>query len=132
MITLPTEQVSFPRGVNDTTKWRDRKLIYKKGTPIHVRGTLLYNHYVKDKNLDKKYTLIQNGEKIKFCYLNKPNPSQHNVISVMHGLPKEFDLSGYIDYDTQFNKAFLDPLKIIVESVGWSDERKSTLEGFFG
>ncbi len=129
------EEVAFPRSVSDFGKYYDGNatdLNIPKSTPIHVRGGLVYNHLLRKHKLTKKYEVIKDGEKIKFCYLNKPNPSQHNVISVMHGLPKEFDLSGYIDYDTQFNKAFLDPLKIILESVGWSDERKSTLEGFFG
>ena len=130
-ITLPPEQVSFPRGVNDTTKWRDRKLIYKKGTPIHVRGTLLYNHYVKDKNLDKKYTLIQNGEKIKFCYLKMPNPIRENIISFPDYLPQELQLHKYINYDLQFQKTFLDPIEPILDAIGWSVEEKVSIEDFF-
>jgi DNA polymerase elongation subunit (family B) len=130
-ITLPPEQVSFPRGVNDTTKWRDRKLIYKKGTPIHVRGALLYNHYVKDKNLDKKYTLIQNGEKIKFCYLKMPNPIRENIISFPDYLPQELQLHKYINYDLQFQKTFLDPIEPILDAIGWSVEEKVSIEDFF-
>lgn len=130
-VTLPPEEVSFPRGVNDTIKWRDRKLIYKKGTPIHVRGALLYNHYVKDKNLDKKYTLVQNGEKIKFCYLKMPNPIKENVISFPDYLPQELQLHKYINYDLQFQKTFLDPIEPILEAIGWSVEEKVSIEDFF-
>jgi len=32
--SLPPEKVSFPRGVSDVIKWKDRAAIYKKGTPI--------------------------------------------------------------------------------------------------
>jgi DNA polymerase elongation subunit (family B) len=130
-VTLPPENVSFPRGVNDTIKWRDRKLIYKKGTPIHVRGALLYNHNVKDKSLDKKYTLIQNGEKIKFCYLKMPNPIRENVISFPDYLPQELQLHKYIDYDLQFKKTFLDPIEPILDAIGWSVEEKVSIEDFF-
>jgi DNA polymerase elongation subunit (family B) len=132
---MPFEEVAFPRSLSDFSKFDDGKdeLTIPKNTPIHVRGGLIYNHLLKKNGLTKKYETIKDGEKIKFCYLNKPNPAQNNnVISVMNTLPKEFGLSDYIDYETQFNKAFLDPLKIILESVGWSDERKSSLEDFFG
>ena len=130
-VTLPPEEVSFPRGVNDTIKWRDQRLIYKKGTPIHVRGALLYNYYVKDKNLDKKYTLVQNGEKIKFCYLKMPNPIKENVISFPDYLPQELQLHKYINYDLQFQKTFLDPIEPILEAIGWSVEEKVSIEDFF-
>ena len=130
--TLPPEQVSFPRGVNEVTKWKDRKDLYKKGTPIHVRGAILYNHYIKDKGLDKKYTMVQNGEKIKFCYLKMPNPIRENVISFPDYLPEELQLHKYIDYDTQFQKTFLDPIEPILDAIGWSTEEKVSLEDFFG
>jgi DNA polymerase elongation subunit (family B) len=129
--SLPAEQVSFPRGVNEVTKWKDRSNLYKKGTPIHVRGAILYNHYTKDKGLDKKYTLIQNGEKIKFCYLKMPNPIKENVISFPDFLPEELQLNKYIDYDMQFQKTFLDPIEPILEAIGWSIEERVSLEDFF-
>jgi len=130
--SLPPENVSFPRGVNDVTKWsRKRDGIYAKGTPIHVRGALLYNHHVKDKGLDRKYTLVQNGEKIKFCYLKMPNPIRENVISFPDFLPQELQLHKYIDYDMQFQKTFLDPIEPILDAIGWSVEEKVSIEDFF-
>ena len=98
---------------------------------MHVRGALLYNFYVKEKKLDKKYAYIQNGEKIKFCYLKNPNPIRENVMSFIQDFPKELNLERFIDYDTQFDKAFLDPMKAVLNAIGWSDERKNTLESFF-
>jgi hypothetical protein len=47
------------------------------------------------------------------------------------GIPEEFALSKYIDYNTQFTKAFLDPLKIILDSIGWKTEKTASLEDFF-
>ena len=105
--------------------------IYSKGTPINVRGSLLFNHHIKEKKLTNKYSLIQNGEKIKYCYLKKPNPIYENVISFIQDFPKELGLNSYIDYDTQFEKGFLEPLKVILNAIGWADEKKVTLDSFF-
>ena len=129
--TLPAEAVSFPRGVSDILKWHDRSMIYGKGTPIHVRGALLYNHHMKDRGLDKTNELIQNGEKVKFCYLKVPNPIKENVISFPTYLPPELQLEKYVNYDMQFQKTFLDPIDPILSAIGWSLEDKNTLEDFF-
>jgi DNA polymerase elongation subunit (family B) len=129
---LPAEEISFPRGLNGLAKYSDAATLYKLGTPIHVKGAILYNHYLKQKNLTKKYPLIQEGEKIKFTYLKMPNPFKDTVISYPTRLPKEFDLQEYIDYDMQFDKAFLEPIKVILDCMKWSTEKVSTLEDFFG
>jgi len=128
---LPPEEISFPRSASDITKHQSLNTIYGKGTPMHVRGALLFNHYIKSKKLTTKYSLIQNGEKLKFCYLKKPNPIHENVMSFIQDFPKEFELHSYIDYDTQFEKGFLEPLRIILNSIGWSCEKKTTLDSFF-
>ncbi len=124
--------IAFPRGVNGLEKFSDAKMIYGKGCPIHVRGALVYNHMLSAKRLNKVYPQINEGEKIKFIYMKEPNPIRSNVIAFPMSLPKEFDLETYIDYDTQFNKAFLEPIKIITESIGWKTEQTSSLESFFG
>ena len=129
---LPPEQVAFPRSVSDVVKYKSSASIYVKGTPIHCRGALLFNHHIKKNGLDKKYSLINNGEKIKFCYLKVPNKIGENVISFISDFPTELNLEKYIDYDLQFNKSFLEPLKIILDSIGWSSEKTVTLESFFG
>jgi len=128
---LSPEEVSFPRTASDITKFLCPSLMYRKGTPIHVRGAILFNHLIKEKKLDKKYAKIQNGEKIKFCYLKVPNPIKENVISYIQEFPKEFGLDKYIDYELQFNKSFLDPMKTILDSIGWKVEKTVSLESFF-
>ncbi len=132
--TMPFEDVAFPRSISDLNKYtiKDKNLIIPKGTPIHVRGALVYNHLLKLNKLTKQYELIKDGEKIKFCYLKVPNPARQNIISVLSTLPKKFGIAEYIDYDLQFDKSFLEPLKIILNSVGWSPEKTNTLEDFFG
>jgi len=128
---LPPEEIAFPRSVSDVTKYKSASMIYTKGTPIHVRGALLFNHYIKEKKLTNKYSLISNGEKIKFCYLKKPNKIHENVISFIQDFPKELGIDKYIDHDLQFNKSFLEPLRIILDSIGWQVERTANLESFF-
>jgi DNA polymerase elongation subunit (family B) len=129
---LTPEEVSFPRSVSDVVKYRSSSDIYVKGTPIHVRGALLFNHYIKKAKLTNKYSLIQNGEKIKFCYLKKPNSIYENVISFIQEFPKELNLDKYIDYDLQFEKSFLEPLKSILDAIGWRVEKTANLDSFFG
>ena len=130
--SLPPEEISFPRGLNGLKEYSDRVMMYKKGTPIHVKGAIIYNHFLKQLQLEKKYPLIQDGEKLKFTYLKQPNPFKDMVISFPGRLPKEFNLQEYIDYDTQFDKAFLEPIKVILDCMGWSTEKSSSLEDFFG
>ena len=128
---LPPEQISFPRSASDVQKYQSSSEIYSKGTPIHVRGALLFNHYIKQNKLTNKYSLIQNGEKIKFVYLKKPNSIHENVISFIQDFPRELGIDKYVDYELQFEKAFLEPLKIILDAVGWSVEKTANLESFF-
>ena len=128
---LSFEDIAFPRSVHGVEKYTSTKSIYGKGTPIHVRGVLVYNYLLREKQLTKKYAKIREGEKIKFAYLKEPNPLHQNVLSVSTHLPKEFNLEKYIDYDMQFDKAFLQPIKNILDAIGWKTEKRGTLESFF-
>jgi len=130
--SLPIEDISFPRGCNGINKWANPSSIYSKGTPIHVRGALLYNHYNKKNKLTHKYPLIQDGEKIKFVYLKTPNKIGENVISYLNTFPKELGLDKQVDYDLQFGKSFLDPIKVIMDTIGWKPEKVANLEFLFG
>ena len=127
----PYSEVAFPRGVNNLAKYRHPTEIYTKGTPIHVRGALLYNHYVKSYKVENKHPLIQEGEKIKFMYLKTPNPIHENCISFFGDLPKEFGIEKYVDYQTQFEKSFLEPLKNVLQCIGWTHEKTITISSFF-
>ncbi|MGA1433430.1 MAG: DNA polymerase domain-containing protein [Candidatus Nanopelagicaceae bacterium] len=128
---MPPEQIAFPRTASDVVKYRSSSDIYVKGTPIHIRGALLFNHYVKENKLTNKYSLIANGEKIKFLYLKKPNTIQENIISFIQDFPTELGLDKYIDYELQFEKSFVEPLKSILDAIGWSVEKTVNLELFF-
>jgi len=130
---LPPEQIAFPRSVSDVRKWHSHTNIYIKGKGISIqaRGSLLFNHYIKEKKLDNKYSLINNGEKIKYIYLKEPNIIQENVIAFIQDFPHELGLDKYIDYEVQFEKSFLSPIKSILDVIGWSTEKKVNLESFF-
>jgi len=128
---LPPEEIAFPRTASDVRKYYSSSDIYVKGTPIHCRGALLFNHYIKEKKLTNKYSLINNGEKIKFLYLKKPNIIQENIISFIQDFPRELGLDKYIDYDLQFEKSFVEPLKAILDAIGWNVEKTVNLESFF-
>ena len=129
--SLPPEEIAFPRTASDVKKYASSSDIYTKGTPIHVRGSLLFNYYVKQNKLDNKYSLINNGEKIKFIYMKKPNPIHENVLSFIQEFPHELNLTKYIDHELQFDKSFLEPLKSILDAIGWSVEKKVSLDSFF-
>jgi len=128
---LPPEDIAFPRSVNGLRKYKASTTVYTKGTPLHVRGTLLYNFHIEKKRLEYKYPLVQEGEKIKYLHLRRPNKINENVISFLNTFPKELGLEGQIDRDAQFKKSFLDPLQIITSVIGWETERKATLDFLF-
>ena len=128
--TLDAEDVAFPRGISDLDKYQEGDS-YKKATPIHVRGTILYNNLLKKHRISTKYETVHSGEKIKFVYLKQPNPIGENVIAFPQVLPDEFDLRQYIDYDLQFDKAYYEPINNILKRAGWHGKKINTLEDFF-
>jgi DNA polymerase elongation subunit (family B) len=132
--SLPFEDIAFPRGCKELEKWMDSgrgPKIYKKGTPIHVKGAIIYNYLIDQRKLGDRHEKVHRGDKIKFCYLKTPNYVGEHVISSPGKLPEELDMQTLIDYETQFSKSFLEPLRTILDSIGWKTERRNTLEGFF-
>ena len=134
-LQLPPEDIAYPRSVNGVNKFMDSNALYKKGTPIHVKGAILYNYLLKKNKLINKYPIIQDGDKIKFFPLRQPNIYQSNVMSFITKMPKEFNINDIIDYDTQFDKAFIEPLNLIIERIGWKVDKsygtQLSLEDFF-
>ena len=129
--SMTAEEIAFPRGCNNIAKNSSPATIYGKGCPMHVRGALLYNFYIKKNKLTHKYPLIQEGEKVKYVMLSTPNKINENVVSFFQTLPSEFGLQGSIDYDLQFKKSFLDPLQVILDTIGWDAEKRNTLEALW-
>ncbi len=131
-MSLPAEAVSFPRSCNNLRKYRSSSELFIKGTPIHVKGALIYNHKIEELGLQNKYPLIQEGDKIKFIKLKPANPFKFDVISYVTTLPEEFKLQEYVDYNIMFDKTFLDPMRFILDAIGWKPEPTANLEAFFG
>ena len=127
---LPPEEISFPRSVSDVSKYDALATFIPKELLFTVEVPLLFNHYIKKNNLDNKYSLIQNGEKIKFCYLKKPNSIHENIISFIQDFPRELQIDKYIDYQLQFEKAFLEHSETILDAIGWSVEKTVNLDSF--
>ena len=121
------DEIAFPRTANNVKKYKDTTTIYKKGTPIAVRGSLLYNKIIEDHGLTNLYEPIKDADKVKYCYLKLPNPVKDNVISCSSGLPSELELEKYVDYKIQFEKGYLEPMKAILNAVGWEHEKRNTL-----
>lgn len=128
---MPVEDISFPRSVNGIDTYSDTKSVWTKGTPIHVRGALVYNHMIDQMGLQKTVQKIQEGEKIKFIYLREPNNFKTDVISFVNRMPKEFNIEQFVDYELQFEKSFVDPLTIILDKISWKAIKTSSLEDFF-
>jgi len=129
--TLPIDMIAFPRSVNGLSEYADPAGIFKKGTPIHVKGALVFNHFLHAYKLTKRYQLIQEGEKIKFIYLKQPNAFNNNTLAFISELPKQFDAGKFIDYNTQFEKSFLEPLDIVLSTINWQSEKVDSLDCFF-
>jgi hypothetical protein len=128
---MTPEQIAFPRGCNNLSKYSCGVTIYKRGTPIAVRGALMFNHQLRGSKLTQRYQEIKEGDKVKFLYLKEPNLIHENVISFIGKLPPEFDLHKFVDYDTMFEKSFVEPLNTITQSLKWNTRPIATLEGLF-
>jgi len=130
-----TASIAYPRSCNGLSKWTTDHNLFRKGAPIHVRGGILYNYLVKENKLGNKYPNIQEGDKIKFLHLRQPNIYQSSAFSFITELPRELDIMDLIDYDEQFDKSFMEPLKIITDKMGWlldsSYGTQGSLEDFF-
>ena len=130
---LPPELFEYPRSVNGLSKWTESHSLFKKGAPIHVKGAILYNHLIRKNKLENRYPNIQEGDKIKFLYMTLPNIYQSSAIAFITKLPKQLNFN--IDYETQFEKSFVEPLNYIIEKINWNVDRsygtQGTLEDFF-
>ena len=126
---LPPEDIAYPRSCNGVQKFRGDSQLFKSGAPIHVKGAILYNFLLEKNKLDSKYVKIQEGDKIRFLHLKQPNVYVSTAFSFMTNVPKELDIHKYIDYDTQYEKAFVEPIKFIAEKINWSIDSSYGTQG---
>ena len=126
---LDPELIAYPRSCNGVQKFRGESQLFKSGAPIHVKGAILYNYLIKKNKLQNKYPNIQEGDKIKFLHLKQPNVYVSTAFSFMTNVPKELDIIDNIDYDIQFEKRFVEPLKFITEKMNWSIDNSYGTQG---
>jgi DNA polymerase elongation subunit (family B) len=136
--------IASPTSVNGVSKYNGERagevgflideghsVVFEGGTPRHVKASLTYNEMLKTCNVSNKYQTIHDGEKIKYLSLKCPNPTRSDAIAIIDYLPEEFGLLSYIDYEAQFVKTFINPLKSFTDIVLWDIENKATIDGFF-
>jgi DNA polymerase elongation subunit (family B) len=132
-MTLPPEEIAYPRSCNGLKKFRGTDRLFALGAPKHVKGAILYNHLVDENKLGNKYVTIQEGDKVKFVNL-KDNIYQASAFSFMTKIPKELDILPMVDYTSQYEDSFLAPLRVITDKMNWilKNDEVGTLEDFFG
>jgi hypothetical protein len=132
---LSPEEIAFPRSCNGIKKFTGDSSLFRKGAPIHVKGAILYNHLIRKNKLSGKFPFINEGDKVRFVNMKQPNIYQSSAFSFITSFPKELDIMEKIDYDIQFNRAFVDPLRFITEKMNWliddSYGTQGSLEDFF-
>ena len=96
-------------------------LLYKSGTPLHVKSAIAYNRFLKQKNLHRKHSMIRDGDKIKYVYL-KQNPLGVDAIAFKgYDDPKELLLliKQYIDGHKLFENELQGKLEDFYKALGW-------------
>jgi hypothetical protein len=132
-MTLPPEEIAYPRSCNGLKKFRGTDRLFALGAPKHVKGAILYNHLVDENKLGNKYVSIQEGDKVKFVNL-KDNIYQASAFSFMTKIPPELEILSMVDYTSQYEDSFLAPLRVITDKMNWilKNDEVGTLEDFFG
>ena len=117
---------------NSSVKEMTKYKLGDKGVPMHVKGALQYNAFLRKLNLENKYPKISDGDKIKFVAMNMPNPAQCEVIAFPSGyLPPEFRIEKYIDREDHLKVGFLTPMTTLATAANMKTEHVATLEDFF-
>jgi DNA polymerase elongation subunit (family B) len=117
------EDIAFPRSVNGLKKYSHQD----KSVPIHVKGAIAFNEALERTGLTKEYEPVHEGEKIRFAYLKMPNPFHVHVMSAPEVCPPEWNIEKWLDYDTMFEKALVEPLEAILSCAGWSTVKTASL-----
>jgi DNA polymerase elongation subunit (family B) len=122
-------QLGNPTSVKTLNKYTERKAkagemfsIVAKGAPAAVRAVIKYNDLIKFWGLNKEYSYITQGEKIKWIYL-KPNPYQIEAIAFLEfGIPEKIRtfIDKYADREKIFESILLNKLEGFYSDLGWN------------
>ena len=128
---LPFWEVASPRGIKGMKKYADPRGLVRPHCPIQVRGAIVYNRFL-ERNGIKDMRKIYDGDKAKFAYLDMPNPFHQNVVAVPDEMAaRRLDLDTLVDRASQFEVGFLDPLKKVLDQVGWTTEEVNTVDSLY-
>ena len=138
---LPLEQLGKPTGVKDIKKYVERPpgagnifTVLKTGAPVNVKAAVRYNDFLKFKGLDKKYSQIVQGDKIKWVYL-KDNPYKIDTMGFLDfDFPEEVRtfVETYIDRDKAFDSILKNKLETFYQDLSWGSLTLNThVNNFF-
>jgi len=127
-MTLPFEEISMPRGVTIFNKYVENPA----GAQAHVRSAIAFNKALIDLKLDKTFQKINQGDKIRYAYIEVPNIFGIEVMAVKDKMPELINNNIKVNWDIQWQKCFTSQLEKIFETIGWNiSEDDVSLEDFF-
>ena len=127
---LPAHIIATNSSANGLAKYSNKKTVYEKGAPGHVRGALLYNNYLDKLGLTS-VDKIQEGEKVKVLALKEPNMLKYKTVSFPQFLDESLDLNKYVDHKVMFEKTFIKPLTPLLDLLGWKAVPTANLNAMF-
>lgn len=115
--TLSIDEIAFNFKIRIYNKYVDDEetLKLKKGISIYPRAASYYNHLLIKTGLNKKYTPLREGDKIKFYYCAQ---NDHNF-DVFAYAPENYppEVAPPIDRDLQFFSLIVEPTNRLLEAM---------------
>jgi len=106
IMALSPEDIALPKTCNGLYKYADGKGGWIKGAQAHVKAAMNYNKYVLNNKLINQYSLIKDGEKIRFVWMKQPNTLNAETFGFINRLPKDNMILDFIDYGTMYEKTY--------------------------
>ena len=119
---LPIEDITFVSGLKGYENYARQCDGYKtaKGMPIHAKAAYYYNMLLKKFNIENDYETISSGDKVRYFYIQQPNPYNISCLAYKYYLPDEFKKIFFADYDKMFQKNLYAVIERFYDNVNWS------------
>jgi DNA polymerase elongation subunit (family B) len=126
---LPIEDIAFVSGIKGYEKYATDCDGFKttKGMPNHVKAAYYHNLLLKKFNIDKEYEEIGSGDKVRYFYVQKPNPYNLSNIAYKYYYPEEFKKAFNLDYEIMFEKIVFNAIERFYENVKWAVQKPGSL-----
>lgn len=124
---LPIEDISRTSGIKGYEKYASLCNDFKiaKRTPNHVKAAYYHNLLIDKLGLERKYTKISSGEKIKYFYVQKPNKYGIDCIGFKNKFPEEFKAIFNPDKEVLFEKIVYAAVEKFYQAVNWTPRKPS-------